>query len=131
MDALKLLKNIQQMTIADVWPNRPITWVSASYTLQECLQANIFVRNADLLQLFKTTRVLSFPVVDTITNACIGVVDIMDVALYIVGSDSKVDLTYEASFPSLNYITTQVLSSLEFNGKKFLEETNVQQVIGT
>jgi len=61
---------------------------------------------------------LSFPVVDKTSNNCIGVVDIMDIALYLV-----------ESFPSVESINNDVLTKLEYNGRKFLTETSVTQVI--
>jgi len=106
MDPKNLLKGLAQMTIADVWPNRAIIWVGTTCTLQECLE------------LFKTSKVLSFPVVDVSTNSCIGVVDILDLVLFIV-----------ASFPSINSITYDILVNLEYNGRRFLQETSLVKVI--
>jgi len=94
------------LTVKDVWPNRAITWVSSTCTLHECLG------------LFKTSKVLSFPVIDLNNGACIGVVDILDLVLFIV-----------ASFPSLNSINYDVLARLEYNGRMFLQETALIKVI--
>jgi len=105
MDSLKLLKSIQQLTVTDVWPIHPITWISSTCNLR------------DTLELLKTTKVLSFPVIDVVNGTCLGAVDIMDIAMFIV-----------ASFPSVNNITNEVLVSLEYEGKKFLEETKLAQV---
>jgi len=71
----------------------------------------------EALQLLKNRRVLSFPIVDTSTNSCIGVADILDICLFIV-----------AKFPSIEVITQDVLISLEYEGRKFLQETTVSQV---
>jgi CBS-domain-containing membrane protein len=106
MDALNALKRLRDMTIADVWPTRPIVWVSNVCNLEEALK------------LLKLNKILSLPVVDVPRNTCIGTVDVMDITLYVV-----------ACFPSIDSITYDVLKNLDWNGRKFLADTTVSQVM--
>jgi len=100
------LKKLRDMTIADVWPTRPIVWVSSTCNLE------------DTLQLLKIHKILSLPVVDLPKNECIGTVDVMDITLYLV-----------ATFPSVDSITYEALNRMEWAGRKFLVDTTVGQVI--
>jgi len=61
---------------------------------------------------------LSLPVVNVPSNICLGVIDVMDICSFIV-----------ASFPSVEEISLDALSTLEYSGRRFLHETRVAQVI--
>lgn len=95
-----------------------------------------------MLQMLKKLKVLSLPVVDVANNACVGVVDVLDIALYIVGNKIFIPLTglistpylglsnCLACFPSIHAITYEALVSLDYQGRKFMHDTDVAQVVG-
>lgn len=80
----------------------------------------------------KDLKVLSVPLVDLDSNSVIGIVDVLDIATFIVGRESfeAEILTTAASYPSVDQIQFENTASLHFRGQTIVQEVNVGQVMG-
>jgi len=92
------LGSLQEKRVGDVWPQRDIIWVFSYCKVDTALIT------------MKEERILSLPVVNPLTNICIGVVDILDIALFVV-----------SSFPTLENIS--------FDNLRWLQDTTVLEVM--
>jgi len=99
-EAALLRKNV-----SDVFLNRNILWIPATTNLETALS------------IMKGNNIISLPVMDLTQNTCIGVVDVLDIASFLV-----------AKFP-IDSITPENLKNLEYSGTYFGREVPVVQVI--
>jgi len=101
------METLQKMPLKELFRDlRPIIYVSANSSLESTLKT------------LKDNSIVSLPVVDTFSNSVIGVVDMVDIAGFIVDH-----------YPSVDNITPQQLRDLELDGIRFARETSIHDVI--
>jgi len=71
----KLVNSINPsiVTVQEIWPPKPILWIEKNASISVALK------------LLNQNRILSLPVIDSLTNQSIGVIDVMDITFYVVG----------------------------------------------
>lgn len=106
VDFTQNLKRLRETTVLDVWPTRSIVWVAPNCTI------------GDALQILKDKKIVAVPVIDPMSNRYFGVVDILDIATFIV-----------ANFPPVDQITSQMLGELQAGGKNFSRGSTVSQAM--
>jgi len=104
---LPSLGSVQTLTVRDVFPQRDITWVTSSCTIELAVEV------------LSEKNILSLPVLDDSRTRVVGVIDILDIASFIV-----------AKFPEMKVINSEVLNNLEFDGKIFGKEP-VSRIVGS
>jgi len=99
------LGSMNILTIRDVFPQRDIYWVTSSCPIETAV---------DILS---QKNILSLPVLDESKTKVIGIVDVLDIATFVV-----------AKFPQLEAITPETLKTLEYNGVNF-GKTPLSQIV--
>jgi hypothetical protein len=68
----------------------------------------------------KENNIISLPVMDTSRNTCIGTIDVLDIASFIV-----------SSFPSIDFLTNENLLKLEYAGNYIGTSVAVGDLLST